>query len=746
MQNYSIKIGSQLSIKPTQVASVMNLLDEGSTIPFISRYRKEMTGGLDETFVTSIRDLLEKLRELDKRREAILKSLEERELLTDELKDAIMAAEEMNVLEDIYLPYKPKRRTRATKAREMGLEPLALLIFEQRDDIVPDKEAEAFIDKEKGVDNIEIALQGARDIIAEMINEDADTRGKLRDFFKNKAIARSKVIKGQEEMGAKFSDYFEYEEPVKSIAGHRILAVFRGEREAFLRLKVQPEREDAVELIKDSWVKGTNPSSLEVFQALEDSYKRLLAVSLENELRNELKEKADIEAIAVFAGNLRELLLYPPYGQRPVMAVDPAFRTGCKIVMLDAHGKLLTNTTIFPTTGKSEQAEAVVVELCDQYKPHAVAIGNGTASRETESFFRSLKLNGNPEIVVVNESGASVYSASEAARREFPDYDLTVRGAVSIGRRLQDPLAELVKIDPKAIGVGQYQHDVEQTLLKKSLDDVVVSCVNTVGVELNSASMELLTYVSGLGQSLAENIIKMREENGPFPSRKALLEVPRLGPKAFEQAAGFLRVQMSDNPLDRSAVHPESYAVVQRMAEDAGCTISELMEDDKRRKSIDLKNYVDDKTGLPTLHDIMSELEKPGRDPRGEFESFSFMEGVEKMSDLEVGAELPGIVTNVTNFGAFVDIGVHQDGLVHISELADRFVKDPLDVVKVHQKVKVRVLEVDEKRKRISLSMKKGIKSAPQKAKKKMPPKDKILKPEDLNPTNGIRIGRLKKK
>ncbi len=700
------RIAEELEVRVGQVRSTAELLADGGTVPFIARYRKEATGSLDEVAITKVRDRLEQLEELDKRREAILKSLEERELLTDELKEAIEAAETMAVLEDIYLPYRPKRRTRATIAREKGLEPLAERLFSQ-EDFDPFAEAEAFLDPEKELDTAEDALAGARDIIAEWVNENSDARAAMRNLFFRKGQIRTKVVDGKEEEGAKFRDYFDWEEPVEEVPSHRLLAMFRGEREGVLSLQIRPSEESAVALLEKRFLTAENQPAEQVRMAVADSYKRLLGPSMETEIRQETKKRADEEAIKVFVSNVRELLMAAPLGEKSVLALDPGFRTGAKLVCLDSQGKLLHYTTIFPTHSEKQVREAAetVTTLCKRYQIEAVAIGNGTAGRETETFVRSLKLPGSIDIVVVNESGASVYSASKAARDEFPDHDVTVRGSVSIGRRLMDPLAELVKIDPKSIGVGQYQHDVDQGDLKRSLDDVVMSCVNAVGVEVNTASKELLTYVSGLGPTLAQNVVEYRNENGPFRSRKEILKVKRLGPKAFEQAAGFLRIRDAENPLDASAVHPESYHVVQRMAQDTGHSIGELIKSNELREAIELDQYVSDTVGLPTLNDIIAELAKPGRDPREKFEAFSFADGVENIQDLKPGMKLPGIVTNVTKFGAFVDIGVHQDGLVHISQLADRFVKDPAEVVKVQQKVTVTVLDIDLQRNRISLSM-----------------------------------------
>ncbi|MDD4869311.1 MAG: Tex family protein [Kiritimatiellae bacterium] len=701
-------VSKELKITPRQVLATAALIEGGATVPFIARYRKEWTGELDEVAITGIRDRLVKLQALDERRIAIIKSLEERELLTDELKKAMTGAETMAVLEDIYLPYRPKRRTRATIAREKGLEPLAKLLFDQNSSIDPAKEASTYVSKEKKVENVAEALAGARDIISEWINEDANIRKEMRSFFEKKGKIECTVVKGKETDGAKFRDYFNWSEPVVDAPSHRLLAMFRGEKEGFLSFSILPPEEEAIAILSSRVVKGSNPAAKQVREAVEDCYKRLLSPSMEVETRMSARDRADAEAIRVFAENLRELLMSSPLGQKAVLALDPGFRTGCKTVCLDPQGKLLFNTVMHLTSSSSEaqEAEKIIPKLCEHFKIEAIAIGNGTASRETEAFVRSIKFSKPIPIVMVNESGASIYSASDVARKEFPDHDVTVRGAVSIGRRLMDPLAELVKIDPKSIGVGQYQHDVDQAKLKARLDDTVMSCVNNVGVEVNTASEQLLTYVSGLGPVMAKNIVKHRDENGPFKSRSEIKKVPRLGAKAFEQCAGFLRVRVSKNPLDASAVHPESYEIVDHMAKDIGCEVGDLIKDASLRTKIDLKKYVTDKVGLPTLNDIMAELAKPGRDPRQQFEVFSFAEGVHEMKDLVPGMKLPGIVTNVTNFGAFVDVGVHQDGLVHISELADQFVKNPMDVVKVGQKVNVTVMEVDAERKRISLSMK----------------------------------------
>ena len=701
------KIAQELGFTPKQVQATVDLLDEGATVPFIARYRKEATGSLDEVAITTVRDRLNQLMELDKRREAILKSLEERGQLTVELKEKILSAKTMTDLEDIYLPYRPKRRTRATIAKERGLEPLAQRLFTQ-EDMDPMAEASAFVDPDKGVGSVEDALAGARDIIAEWVNEDQTARARMRDFFSAKAVFKSKVIPEKVAEGIKYKDYFDWQEPVNSAPSHRILAMRRGENEDFLILRVLPPEDEALDILDGLFVNGEGPASQQVRMSVHDSYKRLLSPSMETEIRLETKKRADEEAIRVFVENVRQLLLAPPLGQKNVLAIDPGFRTGCKVICLDRQGKLLHTETLYPLQSEKGAADAglKIHEMCERFLIEAIAVGNGTAGRETEAFIRGLDLSKNIQVVMVNESGASVYSASEVAREEFPDQDVTVRGSVSIGRRLMDPLAELVKIDPKSIGVGQYQHDVDQGALKRSLDDLVISCVNRVGVEVNTASKILLTYVSGLGPQLAKGVVEYRNEHGPFRSREELKQVPRLGPKAFEQAAGFLRIRDGENPLDRSAVHPESYPIVDAMARDLGCSVLDLMHDEKLRRRIDLGQYISDKVGLPTLNDILSELSKPGRDPREQFEAFRFAEGIEKLEDVKPGMKLPGIVTNITAFGVFVDIGVHQDGLVHISEVSNRFVKNLAEVVNVHQKVMVTVLGVDLARKRISLSMK----------------------------------------
>ena len=704
MEQFSEIIARELKLRSQQVAATISLFEDGATIPFIARYRKEATSMMDETQITAVRDRLSQLDELEKRRNAMIVSLTERSLLSDELNRKIRGASNLTTLEDIYLPYRAKRRTKSTIAKEKGLEPLARAIFAQTNkSLQPDN----FIDPTKEVFSREDAFAGARDIIAEWISEEAKIRAELRRLFAKEAVVTSSVVKKNEQSGSKFRDYFDWREPAAKAVSHRLLAMFRGENEKVLSLSLRPPEERAMAILLRFYVKTKNEAGKQVAMAAEDSYKRLLRPSLENELHNTLKERADQEAIQVFADNLRELLLAAPMGQKRVMALDPGFRTGAKLVCLDGQGKLLHFTTIYPTLSaqKSREAGKTVLALCEKHKIEAIAIGNGTAGRETEAFVRALQLPSDILITMVDESGASIYSASESARTEFPDHDLTVRGAVSIGRRLQDPLAELVKLDPKVIGVGQYQHDVNQAALKKSLENVVESCVNSVGVEVNTASMELLTYVSGLGPILAKNIIAYRNEHGPFTSRRQLLKVPRLGAKAYEHCAGFLRIMGAKNPLDCSAVHPEQYAIAEQMAKDSGGTVLDLMQKEKLREQIDIGRYVSESVGLPTLTDIMVELAKPGRDPRAEFVIFAFAEGINSVNDLQPGMRLPGIVTNVTKFGAFVDIGVHQDGLVHISQLADRFVKDPAEIVKVRQQVVVRVVEIDLPRKRIALSL-----------------------------------------
>jgi len=707
-ESYYAKIAREIDVKPQQVKAVDALLTDGATVPFIARYRKENTGSLDEVAIETIRDRLKELELLDARRETIIKSMTEQEVLTKELRETLDAAGTLAELEDTYLPYRPKRRTRGSAAREKGLSGLADLIFSQAEGIDPNEEAAAFIDPDKGVEDADDALAGARDIIAEQIAEDADIRAAMRSLFEKDAKIRTDVYTGAEEEAATYRDYFQWEEQAVKAPSHRILAMFRGNKEALLKLSIRPDEDRALALVDNLICRNENACTGQVRLTCRDSYKRLLGPSMENEIRTMLKSRADEEAIRVFATNLRELLMASPMGRARVLAIDPGFRTGCKVVCLDSQGMLMHHDVIYPTqsAAKVEEAGKFMLDMTKRFAIEAIAIGNGTAGRETEAFVRGLGLA--IPVIMVNESGASVYSASEVARQEFPDHDVTVRGAVSIGRRLMDPLAELVKIDPKSIGVGQYQHDVDQTKLKGKLDDVVMSCVNAVGVEVNTASKELLAYVSGLGPILAGNIVAHRNENGPFKNRKDLKKVPRLGAKAFELSAGFLRIREGAHPLDASAVHPERYALVEKMARDLGCAVKDLMKEESLRERIDLTRYVSESAGMPTLKDIMAELAKPGRDPREAFEVFSFAEGIKSMEDLAEGMELPGIVTNVTNFGAFVDIGVHQDGLVHISQLADRFVKDPAQVVKVNQKVEVRVVEVDIKRRRISLSMRKA--------------------------------------
>ncbi|CAN5488911.1 Tex family protein [soil metagenome] len=708
IEKHVLKITQELKLQPRQVAATAVLLEEGGTVPFIARYRKERTGELDEVQITAIRDRLEQLGDLDKRRESIISSLEERKLLTEELKVKVDGAETMTALEDIYLPFRPKKRTKATVAKERGLEPLADILWAQDPATKPEDEAQPFISAEKEVPDAAAALAGARDILAERINDDATARAKLRDLYINKGVLKSKVAMDKEVDGAKFKDYFDWSEPAANAPSHRILAIRRGESEGFLFSRLTPDENEALSILENLFVRGKTPAAEQVKLAVQDCYKRLLGFAMEAEARMFYKKKADEEAIRVFADNLRELLLASPLGQKNTLAVDPGFRTGCKIVVLNRQGKLLENEVIYPEKSTREQIEAaeVIHSLVKKHNIEVIAIGNGTASRETEAFLKKIKLPGTIPLIMVNESGASIYSASEIAREEFPNHDITVRGAVSIGRRLMDPLAELVKLDPKSIGVGQYQHDVDQNALKRSLDDIVVSCVNSVGVELNTASKNLLSYVSGLNSRTAASIVEHRDTAGPFKSRQELLKITGLGPKAYEQAAGFLRIRDGQHPLDSSAVHPERYELVDKIARDTGATVSDLMSDSAKRAKIDLKKYVTDDVGLPTLADILKELAKPGRDPRQQFEAFSFAEGVDKMEDLKPGAKLPGVVTNVTAFGAFVDIGVHQDGLVHISQLSDQFVKNPADVVKVGQRVQVTVTEIDMPRKRIALSMK----------------------------------------
>jgi len=697
-------IAKKLGLHDWQVENTIRLLDDGATIPFISRYRKEMTGSLDEVQLLHIKNDYNRLKELDARRESIIKSIEEQEKMTPELMHKIEAAETMAELEDIYLPYRPKRRTRATMAREKGLEPLAEIILKQQE-TDPLHKAEEYLNND--VPTPEEAVSGACDIIAEWINEDESARKKLRVLYEKEAVIYSKVIKGKETEGNKFSDYFDWSESLRRCPSHRLLAMRRGEDEGFLRLSIEPDEEHAHEILESLFIKEKNESSKLVGKAVEDSWKRLLSSSMKTEFRNISKEKADEEAIRVFTDNLRQLMLASPLGEKNVLAIDPGFRTGCKIVCIDRQGNLMHNETIYPHPPQNQTALSVkkILSLVSAYKIEAIAIGNGTASRETEDFIKWVKFDKDIQVFVVSEAGASVYSASKTAREEFPDYDVTVRGAVSIGRRLMDPLAELVKIDPKSIGVGQYQHDVDQTKLQEALDDVVMSCVNAVGVEVNTASRHLLTYVSGLGPQLAQNIVDYRTENGPFKSRKEFQKVKRMGDKAFEQCAGFLRIRNAENPLDSSAVHPESYHVVEKMAKDLRCDVRELMSNEEKRKEIVLEKYITTVTGLPTLQDIVDELAKPGRDPRSKIKEFSFAD-IHEMEDLVPGMVVPGIVTNVTKFGAFVDIGIKQDGLVHISNLSKSYISDPSTVVKLHQHVMVKVLSFDIERKRIQLSMK----------------------------------------
>ena len=707
MNLFAKRISDLLNINIKYVDNTLELLDSGCTIPFISRYRKERTGGLDEVQITQIYELNERMKETAKRKETIIKTISEQGKLTPELEKRINECWEPEVLEDIYMPYKPKRRTRAQVARENGLEPLATIIMLQRDN-APETTARKFINE--NVKSEEDAIKGALDIIAENVSEDERSRSQLRNAFRRGAIITSKVIKSKADTdeAAKYSDYFDFSEPLKRCSSHRLLAMRRGEKDGILRVSISADDEECVEKLKRLFVRGYGRCSTLVGEAVADSFKRLLKPSIETEFATMSKENADGDAIAVFAENLRQLLLAAPLGQKRVMGIDPGFRTGCKVVCLDEQGNLLHHEAIFPHPPRNEQIEAStqIKEMVKKYGVEAIAIGNGTASRETDRFVKTLRLADSIQVFTVSEDGASVYSASKTAREEFPDKDVTVRGAVSIGRRLMDPLAELVKIDPKSIGVGQYQHDVDQAKLKKSLDLTVESCVNSVGVNLNTASKHLLTYVSGLGPTLAQNIIDYRTANGAFSSRSQLLKVPRLGPSAFEQSAGFLRIPDAKNPLDNTAVHPESYKIVEKMAKDCGCSVAELIKDKDKRKSIRLDRYVSEKVGMPTLTDIMAELEKPGRDPREQLEEFEFDPNVSTPDDLVEGMVLPGIVTNITNFGAFVDIGVHQDGLVHISQLADRYVSDPTQVVKLHQHVMVKVIEVDRRRNRISLSMK----------------------------------------
>ncbi len=707
MEEFSRMIATALKLPEQRVSNTLKLLEGGATIPFISRYRKEATGGLDEVQIAEIQSGYEKFKELAKRKDTVISTIEKQGNMTDELRSRISDCWNPTELEDIYLPFKPKRKTRAEVARQKGLEPLAALILLQRESKLKDK-VHAFVKGE--VESEEDALKGARDILAEQFSEDEHVRNMVRNAFSREAIITAKVVKNKEseEQAAKYRDYFDFKEPLKRCSSHRLLAIRRGESEGILKVSISPDDESCIERLQRKVVRGNSECSYQVAEAMSDSYRRLIKPGIETEFAALSKEKADEEAIRVFSGNLRQLLLAPPLGQKRVIGIDPGYRTGCKVVCLDAQGTLLHNEAIYPHPPQSEyqQAARKLTKLVEQYKTEAIAIGNGTASRETEQFVTSLRFNREVQVFVVSEDGASVYSASKLAREEFPDYDVTVRGAVSIGRRLMDPLAELVKIDAKSIGVGQYQHDVDQTKLKTSLDRTVESCVNLVGVNVNTASKHLLTYVSGLGSALAKNIVDYRTENGPFQSRKELLKVPRMGAKAFEQCAGFLRIPHAKNPLDNSSVHPESYPIVEQMAKDMHCTVEELIKDKELRRRIDLTRYVNDTTGIPTLNDIMQELDKPGRDPRQKIQVFEFDRNVRTINDLEEGMELPGIVTNITNFGCFVDIGIKENGLVHISQLTDRFVSDPTSVVSIHQRVRVRVTGIDKERKRIQLSMK----------------------------------------
>ena len=704
MEIFSKMIASALNIAVRQVENTLSLLNGGATIPFISRYRKEATGGLDEVQIGEIKERYDKLTEMAKRKETILKTIEEQGKLTDELKKRIEACWDATELEDIYLPYKPKRKTRAEAARQKGLEPLATILMMQRENNLMAR-VRTFIKGE--VKDEDDALKGARDIIAEQVSEDERSRNQLRNQFSRQAIITAKVVKSKEEEAAKYKDYFDFSEPLKRCTSHRLLAIRRGEAEGLLKVNISPDDEECTERLERSYVRGNNECSQQVKEAVRDAYKRLLKPSIETEFAALSKEKADEEAIRVFAGNLRQLLLAPPLGQKRVMGIDPGYRTGCKVVCLDAQGNLLHNETIYPHPPKSEHGISArkLTKLVEQYQIEAIAIGNGTASRETEAFVTNQRYDRKLQVFVVSEDGASIYSASKIAREEFPDYDVTVRGAVSIGRRLMDPLAELVKIEAKSIGVGQYQHDVDQTALKKSLDMTVESCVNSVGVNLNTASRHLLTYVSGLGPTLAQNIVDYRAENGAFTSRKQLMKVPRMGAKAFEQCAGFLRIPGAKNPLDNSAVHPESYAVVESIAKDMKCSVEDLIKSKELRNQIDIKKYVTDQVGLPTLTDIMAELEKPGRDPRQAIQVFEFDKNVKTIDDLKEGMVLPGIVTNITNFGCFVDVGIKENGLVHISQIRREFVSDPTTVVSIHQHVQVKVVSIDRERKRIGLTM-----------------------------------------
>ena len=698
-------IAEKLNIRPIQVEKTIRLLEDKATIPFISRYRKETTGGLNEVEISSIKNELDKLYELQSRKGTVLKSIEEQGKLTDELKERINNSWNSTEIEDIYLPFKPKRQTKAEAARKKGLEPLAKILMAQRE-YFPERRAKEFISAE--VNDEKEALQGARDIIAEWINENESIRNCVRNVFARSAVLSAKVVKGKEEEGSKYSDYFDFSRPLNRCPSHLILALRRGEKEGILRLSITPDAEKCIEQLKRRIVKSENDSSKQVVTALNDAYKRLLKPAIETEFANSSKAKADEEAIRVFAENLRQLLLASPLGQKNVLGIDPGFRTGCKVVCLDAQGNLLHNETIYPHPPKNERGKAAakIAHLVETYRIEAIAIGNGTASRETEEFITNIQYDRKVQIFVVSENGASIYSASKVARDEFPDYDVTVRGAVSIGRRLMDPLAELVKIDPKSIGVGQYQHDVDQPALKRSLDQTVENCVNLVGVNVNTASKHLLMYVSGLGQTLAQNIVDFRTAHGAFRTREELKQVPRMGDKAFEQCAGFLRIPNGENPLDNSAVHPECYPIVRQMAIDLGCSVEELIKNKALKKQLDLQKYITPEKGMPTLLDIMEELDKPGRDPRRSIQPFSFDPSIKSIEDLREGMLLPGIITNITTVGCFTDIGIKENGLIHISELADKFISDPAQIVSLHQHVKVKVLSIDLQRKRIQLSMK----------------------------------------
>ena len=743
IEKYLLKITGELQLQPRQVAATAILLEEGATVPFIARYRKEKTGELDEVQITAIRDRLEQLEDLDKRRDSILASLTERKLLTDSLQSKILAAENITTLEDLYLAFRPKKKTKATVARDLGLEPLADLLWNQEIATDPATAAIPFVGPEIEIDakkysvpDPAAALAGARDIIAERINDDSTARAQLRHLYLTKGLIKSKVISGKEEEGAKFKDYFDWTEPAEKSPSHRILAIRRGESEGFLFSRLTPDESEALAILERLFVKNQSLAAAQVKLAITDCFKRLLGFAMEGEARSFYKKRADEEAIRVFADNLRELLLASPLGQKVTLGIDPGFRTGCKVVLLDRQGKLLANDVIYPEKGARDlaEAESMIKAVVSKFKVEAIAIGNGTASRETESFIRKLALPPSIPVVMVSESGASIYSASDVAREEFPDKDLTVRGAVSIARRLMDPLAELVKLDPKSIGVGQYQHDVDQNALKRTLDDVVVSCVNSVGVELNTASKHLLTYISGLNARVAANLVAHRDEHGPFTSRKEIQKVAGLGPKAFEQAAGFLRIRGGSHPLDASAVHPERYDLVDKMAADLGCSVPDLLRDSAKRAKISLEKYLTPDVGLPTLKDILNELSKPGRDPRQQFEAFSFAEGIEKITDLQPGLRLPGLVTNVTAFGAFIDIGVHQDGLVHISQISDDFVKNPAEILKVGQRVFATVVEVDLPRNRIALSLKTKVDLTPRDARPKNAGSDReVRKFQDQN-------------